>query len=522
MVPDYDLVIVGSGFGGSLLAMIGCRLGMRVLLAERYAHPRFAIGESSSPLANLLLEELARRYDLPRLLPLTVWGTWERAYPRIACGLKRGFTFYHHRHGERFAGSPERTDQLLVAASPSDEVSDTHWFRADFDEFLMQEAVAAGADYLDGLDLTEYRRDGAVGRLAGVRKAGGRSTEFACSARLVVDASGPRGFLFRALELGWRLPEGMPATSALYTHFEGVERCEALPEYASPEVPPYPPDDAALHHVFAGGWMWVLRFNNGLTSAGISVDRRVADELGLSDGAAAWQRLLDRFPSIQDQFCKAQPVRPFVFVPVLPFRITRSAGPGWALLPSAAAFVDPLFSTGIPLTLMGILRLAAILEEAGANPPDEALSAYGASILEDADFTARYIGACYRAMDRFGVFCSLAMIYFAAASFSEAARRVGYTCAPRRFLAADLPDFRAGVERILASACLVEDPCDAGEFAWEVRSVVEPINVAGLCDPSRKNWYPVDLQDLVRNAGKLGTAPEEMRRILADADWART
>ena len=108
MKSDFDIAVVGSGFGGSLLAMIARRLGRSVILLERGRHPRFAIGESSTPLANLLLEELARRYDLPRLLPLAKWGSWQRTYPHIACGLKRGFTFYHHRFGQPFAGDPER------------------------------------------------------------------------------------------------------------------------------------------------------------------------------------------------------------------------------------------------------------------------------------------------------------------------------------------------------------------------------------------------------------------------------
>jgi FADH2 O2-dependent halogenase len=51
---DVDLAVVGSGFSGSLLAMIARRLGLSVALLERGRHPRFAIGESSTPLANLL------------------------------------------------------------------------------------------------------------------------------------------------------------------------------------------------------------------------------------------------------------------------------------------------------------------------------------------------------------------------------------------------------------------------------------------------------------------------------------
>jgi len=96
METDFDVAVIGSGFGGSLLAMIARRLGRSVVLLERGRHPRFAIGESSTPLANLLLEELARRYDLTEVAPLAKWGSWQKARPEIACGLKRGFTFYHH------------------------------------------------------------------------------------------------------------------------------------------------------------------------------------------------------------------------------------------------------------------------------------------------------------------------------------------------------------------------------------------------------------------------------------------
>src|SRR5204862_3397961 len=85
-----DIAVVGSGFAGSLMAMIARKLGRSVVLLEKGKHPRFAIGESSTPLANLILEELTERYDLPSVRPLTKWGTWQAAHPNIACGLKRG------------------------------------------------------------------------------------------------------------------------------------------------------------------------------------------------------------------------------------------------------------------------------------------------------------------------------------------------------------------------------------------------------------------------------------------------
>src|SRR3989442_5691320 len=169
MKSDFDIAVVGSGFGGSLLAMIARRLGRSVILLERGKHPRFAIGESSTPLANLLLEELARRYDLPRLLPLAKWGSWQKAYPQIACGLKRGFTFYHHEFGKPFLNDSERRDQLLVAASPRDEIADTHWYRADFDHFLVREAQALAVEYLDQTKLEAFTFNGKSGQHNGER-----------------------------------------------------------------------------------------------------------------------------------------------------------------------------------------------------------------------------------------------------------------------------------------------------------------------------------------------------------------
>ena len=142
---DADVAVIGSGFAGSLVSLALMRRGRRVAMIERGRHPRFAIGESSTPLANLLLEELADRYELPRIRPFSKWGTWQRARPDVAGGLKRGFTFFFHRPGEPFADDREHGRQLLVAASPRDEVADTHWYRPDFDQALAREAESEGA-----------------------------------------------------------------------------------------------------------------------------------------------------------------------------------------------------------------------------------------------------------------------------------------------------------------------------------------------------------------------------------------
>ena len=190
-------------------------------LIERGRHPRFAIGESSTPLANLLLEELADRYELPEIRPFSKWGTWQRTRPDVAGGLKRGFTFYFHRPGEPFADDREHARQLLVAASPNDEIGDTHWYRPDFDHALVREAESAGTIYLDDTRLERITPRRAGITLEGTRR--GRTVRIA--ARFVVDASGPRGFLHRALGTGEAPLRWLPPTQGLYTHFE---ECAAL------------------------------------------------------------------------------------------------------------------------------------------------------------------------------------------------------------------------------------------------------------------------------------------------------
>jgi FADH2 O2-dependent halogenase len=268
-------------------------------------------------------------------------------------------------------------------------------------------------------------------------------------------------------------------------------------------------DDAALHHVFDGGWMWVLRFANGVTSAGVAVEDWLAEDLKLADGEPAWHRLLARYPSVAAQFADARPTRSFTWMPRLAYRAAGAAGDRWAMLPSAAAFIDPLFSTGIPLTLVGIERLARILEDgleqAGLKTR---LYDYASATLEDADRTARFIAGSYAGFRQFPMFTAYSMFYFAAASFSEMARRLASAHTPRRFLCGDAGPFAAGLDRLSPAVWRHDDDSD---YARRVASAVADWNVAGLCDSGKRNWYAVDLDDTVRGAGKLGMTPEAVR-----------
>jgi FADH2 O2-dependent halogenase len=279
-----------------------------------------------------------------------------------------------------------------------------------------------------------------------------------------------------------------------------------MPDFAVSGTPPYAMDDAALHHVFDGGWMWVLRFGNGVTSAGIAVVDSLAKELRLSDGVPAWERFLARYPSIAAQFADAQAVREFTWMPRVAYRASAGAGAGWVMLPSAAGFIDPLFSTGIPLTLLGIERIAAAIDTRGLKP---ALYDVADVTFAEADHTARFVAGCYAAFPRFEEFTTFSMFYFAAASFSEMQRRLAPDRAAGGFLRTANASYVAAMRELSPAICVTGQ-----DYFDRVARSIDSINIAGLANRARVNWYPVDLEDTVRGAAKLGVTAGYVREQL--------
>ena len=514
MQSAFDIAVVGSGFAGSLIATIARRLGHSVVLLEKSKHPRFAIGESSTPLANLILDELCERYDLPGIRPLTKWGTWQRSHPEIACGLKRGFTFFHHEPGCVFGDDDAHRRQLLVAASPNDRIADTHWYRPDFDAFLVAEARKLGVEYLDEVDLwgveVEQKRPMFQGRH--------RGQPLEIHAEFIIDATGPRGFLHRALELPEVPFKNLPPTQALYSHFVGVQSSGCSGSTLKPELQPrpYPIDDAAVHHVFDGGWIWVLRFNNRVTSAGVAATSKFANEMRFAEGETAWKRLLEGFPSVRQQFADAKATIPFIHAKQLSFLSGYVAGKNWVLLPSAAGIIDPLLSTGFPLTLLGVERLAWILETKwGRADFAEELFNYSMQTTIELVTTERLIAALYATMNDFELFSALTLLYFAAASFTETARRLGKPgLAGNTFLLGEHPVFGSRFRYCVDVALQKPAGARRDELLQRIQQTIEPVNVTGLGRPERRNWYPALAGDLFAGADKLHATRAEIEAML--------
>lgn len=479
-----DVLVIGAGFGGSLTAMLLERIGFKAVLIERGRHPRFALGESATPLADLLLADLAARYELPRLAPLAEYGTWQQTYPELVCGLKRGFSYFHHRQGEPWPVGMAAANQLLIAASTAAADADTHWLRSQFDHFLVHEAMAAGVELIEQAEITELT-GGPPWRVAG--QAAGKP--FTMDARFLIDATGEGRALAKWLGIDDEPHRLRTRSRAVYAHFRDVRRwSDVLDELGADDSGhSFPCDDAALHHVSDGGWMWVLRFNNGVTSAGWLLDatRFPRDAALLAE--KEWACRLATFPAIEKQFREARAIAPAGGLRQtrrLQHRCRTVAGEGWAMLPATAYTLDALHSTGNAHTLSGIERLMGVLERHWRKPSMAAgLAEYDRTVQQEISHLDRLVHGGYCAMAQFELFAAFAMFYFIAAHNCEARRREGRREEP--LLWAGEAPYQAvldeAYERLLAITA--NGPAPANElrsFARQVAAGLEPFNIAGL------------------------------------------
>lgn len=492
-----DVLIVGTGFGGTIAAMALTRMGLDVVLIDRARHPRFAIGESSTPIANMVLRALASRYDLPMLRTLSLYGLWKETHADLRVGKKRGFSYFHHAPGRTFVAEPDHAGELLVAASASDLHSDTHWLRSDVDAFLAQQAQRLGATLFEDTQVLSVD-PGPPWRLH-IETRGDRSE---IRAPFLLDASGAGGFLAGHLDLPPAAEPLLTRSRAVFGHFTGVRRWQPMLEDVEVRTVDYPftADDAALHHVLDGAWMWVLRFGGDLVSAGFALD---VDQHPLDpaiDAETEWTTLLQRYPAVAKQFEEARPVNPpgaIVRSGLLQRRCGLLAGEHWALLPYTAGFVDPLHSTGIAHTLCGLERLVPLLtDHLGSRDLGARLAAYARTTAEELRFVDGLVSLCYRSLPDFRLFVASCMLYFAA-SIAYERDRLEARSRPfsRAFLCAEEPGLQAAVQQAHRALRLARErntlcePATIAAYEALVQELVEPYNHAGLFRPPVPRMY---------------------------------
>ena len=484
----YDTIILGSSFSGSLLGWILAARGMRVLVVDRGRHPRFAIGESSTPAADLILAELAARHRLPELAPLARWGSWQARYPDLGCGKKRGFSYFHHRPGERFCDTPDHAASLLVAASATDAGSDTHWLRADVDAFLCERSARAGAIVREGCAVVAIERQERCWKVRFAAAVGdGLGPEEQASAPFLVDATGGGGASATALGIKSLDDTLHTRCGALFGHFAGVGSWDRLQEMAGNRstTSPFRSDDAAQHHCLDGGWMWILRFRDDLASVG------VVQPTGVCQGWAAggtgalegvWRRILATYPSLADLLSASRPVRPLGLIPRISRLWSRASGEGFAMLPTTAGFVDPLHSTGIAHALSGVERLADLLL---AESFDEVgWEAYGAAVVDEVAWIDLLVSTCYAVLPDFDRFRLASTLFFLATVAAERGYGRGETTTSQGFLAARNRPLRAAL-----SAARAELLAGGEATAERLRDRLAPFDPVGLLDPAARHRF---------------------------------
>jgi FADH2 O2-dependent halogenase len=502
---SFDVCILGAGFGGSLLAWILAKHGRRVLLLDRGKHPRFAIGESSTPVGNMTLRRLAAEYGIPELLALSRYGTWKERFPDLGVGCKRGFSYFFHTDSQPFHTDSQHSGELLVAANADDATADTHWVRADIDAWLCQQALLAGAAVRECTIVTDIVRD-KQWRLHLRTQVDAKDTVTnSIEAEFLVDATGGAAATSQWLPIQDVRTRMATNSRALFAHFSHVGDWTKLMSGFGYSVKdhPFDCDKAAQHHVIDEGWLWALRFSHNVASVGFMFDGHPLSggvsnaQLDRTDAADLWRSMLAKYPALQSMLSDARTVAPTTGIRLsnrIQTRWTPCAGDGWALLPSTAGFVDPLHSTGIAHTLLGVERLTQRL-----LPPSRSSVAacewstkYTHIVDAELSMIDQLVHLCYLTRHDPIRFSSCVMLYFAAVTSYERQAKSGPLATQPAFLLATNSNWCHAVSDIcqLAMAHASGSACvSAAEFENFVRHRIAPFNVAGLCDPNVRRMY---------------------------------
>lgn len=483
---EVDVLVVGSGFSGSLTATILQQHGFRTALLDRTHHPRFAVGESSTPTSNLLLRDLALKHGFDWLLPFCKFGPWTRTYPELVCGLKRGFGYVAQSAGREFVPRADHANELMVAASASDETSDTQWLRSDIDGFLFEQARKAGVQCYE--DTALERLEQPTGWDVRGRS---RETDLKIRAAFLIDATGSTELLVKHLQLAADASQLQTRSRSLFGHFAGLPRWQDIIEESQPLASsrhPFRCDDATLHHVLDEGWMWWIRFHNDVTSVGFVLD---AERFPLTDEPveAEWSRLLARYPQLEAAIAKAQRLSSIGLkrTPRLQRYVPELAGRNWALMPHTAGFIDPLHSTGIAMSLAGVDRItSALLCRDDQRQRVDLLKRYEEQTLTELRLVDLIVSGAYRAIRQgsFRKFAAYAMTYFAAVTTWERRQVQSLEGTSALFLADD-SGFRETVRTLHA---LIETASET-DFERQCEQALRPYNHVGLFRPPVPNMY---------------------------------
>jgi flavin-dependent dehydrogenase len=306
---DCDLLVVGGGPGGSTAAAFARKEGLSVCLVEREEFPRFHIGESLLPMGNAVLRES---------------GAW----PKVeAAGFVR-------KLGAEFMLADGSEPKEIVFADgyvPGLEAT-FQVERAKFDAVLLDHARTLGADVRMGC--TVRRLEPSPDRVTAtvVDRSGAQAV---VQARWVVDAGGRENLCESPRKRAFEAPI-FPRRAAVYSHFRGVKRAVG------------PRAGNILVVRLEDGWFWVIPIGADLTSVGL-VTSIGAFRAG-GDPEAVFHATVAGSPRLRELMATARACVPFRTTADYSYVRTQFASPRILLAGDAAAFFDPIFSSGVYLS----------------------------------------------------------------------------------------------------------------------------------------------------------------------------
>lgn len=330
-----DVIIIGGGPGGATAALVLARAGLKTIVLEKAVFPRFHIGESILPQNFPLIQELGLEAALKRLPHLTKYGAEFAMGDDPASAIE--FTF----------------DQGLIPGSVTFNIE-----RARFDEMLLNEAWSAGADVRQNTAVEKIVRlnDGDVAVVAGGQEITGK---------YILDASGHGTVVARHLGIRKNFEDENLKKVAYFAQFDNVQRL---------------PGTATGHPTIImckEGWFWIIGLNETVTSVGFVTQPNFARSLDVpANRILAWA--IARCPVVRHRMRNASGPETNQVLADFSYRCRPAAGPGYFLVGDAAAFLDPIFSTGVTLAMKGgnqaALRTIDIL--AGTLAPAKARRQY--------------------------------------------------------------------------------------------------------------------------------------------------
>jgi flavin-dependent dehydrogenase len=352
----YDVIVIGGGPSGSTVAARLVQRGRRVLLLEKEHFPRFHIGESLLPCAMPLLEALG---VMPALLDHGFLPKYAAEFVTADGSLTRRYAF---------------AEGLIPGAPSAFEVD-----RAEFDHLLLKNAAKLGVEVREGCAVTRFdiTHEGAE---VTVRDEAG--TETRVSAQLLIDATGQASLM--AGKLGMREMDADLKNFAVFSHFEGAQRHEGKRE-----------GDISVVLV-PGGWWWVIPLAGGRTSVGqvgpASMLRgRKPDEAYFHEQIAATPYLAKRLGHAK-RVAMVRTISDYSYVS------KKLAGDRFVLVGDAGAFLDPVFSTGVYLGMVGAFQAAEAVDAAltAGRFSRREFVAYEAWVLKQVEAYKKFVKGFYR------------------------------------------------------------------------------------------------------------------------------